>query len=105
MSGNEKKHTIAIHGGAGPVIGRDYSVVEEHLRGLTENCEARLTEGGNALDVVEYAVAELESSGMYVAGRGSAPNSAGYVELDASIMHGPTRAAGAVAAVRDVVSR
>jgi len=36
---------------------------------------------------------------MYVAGRGSAPNSAGYVELDASIMHGPSREAGAIAAL------
>ena len=104
MSSNEKTHTIALHGGAGAVVGRDYSDVEEHLRDLTENCEARLIAGGSALDVVEHAVAELESSGLYVAGRGSAPNTAGYVELDASIMHGPTRDAGAVAAVRDVVS-
>ncbi len=104
MSSNEKTHTIALHGGAGAVVGRDYSDVEEHLRDLTENCEARLVAGGSALDVVEHAVAELESSGLYVAGRGSAPNTAGYVELDASIMHGPTRDAGAVAAVRDVVS-
>lgn len=43
-------------------------------------------------------------SGLYVAGRGSAPNTAGYVELDASIMDGATRAAGAVAAIRDIVS-
>ena len=104
MSSNEKTHTIALHGGAGAVVGRDYSDVEEHLRDLTENCEARLIAGGSALDVVEHAVAELESSGLYVAGRGSASNTAGYVELDASIMHGPTRDAGAVAAVRDVVS-
>lgn len=41
---------------------------------------------------------------MYVAGRGSAPNSAGYVELDASIMDGSTRNAGAVASIRDVVN-
>ena len=61
-----------------------------------------LADGAGALDVVEFAVAELESCGLYVAGKGSAPNSAGYVELDASIMHGPSRAAGAVAAIVDV---
>ena len=41
---------------------------------------------------------------MYVAGRGSAPNTAGYVELDASIMDGKTRAAGAVAAITAVTN-
>jgi isoaspartyl peptidase/L-asparaginase-like protein (Ntn-hydrolase superfamily) len=71
---------------------------------LAAECGRRLEDGAKALDVVEYAVAELESSGMYVAGRGSAPNSAGYVELDASIMDGRTREAGAVAAVVTVVN-
>ena len=71
---------------------------------LAVECERKLASGIRALDVVEHAVAELESSGMYVAGRGSAPNSAGYVELDASIMDGRTRDAGAVAAVVSVVN-
>ena len=95
---------LALHGGAGSVAGRDYAVTEEHLRELAQNCESWLAEGRSALDVVDYAVTELEASGLYVAGRGSAPNSAGYVELDASIMDGHSRAAGAVAALRDFVS-
>jgi len=93
-----------LHGGAGPVAGRDYSVVEDHLRDLTEEGKARLEAGDAALDVVEYAVADMESSGLCVAGRGSAPNTAGYVELDASIMDGATRSAGAVAAIVGVVN-
>lgn len=63
-----------------------------------------LESGNAALDVVEFAVAEMESSGLYVAGRGSAANTAGYVELDASIMDGASRQAGAVAAVVGVVN-
>lgn len=92
---------FALHGGAGAVAGRDYTRTEKHLEGLATACRERLASGARALDVVEFAVAELESCGLYVAGRGSAPNSAGYVELDASIMDGETRDAGAVAALRD----
>jgi len=95
---------IALHGGAGPVPGRDYAVTEAHLKDLAESCESMLAGASSALDVVEFAVAELESCGLYVAGKGSAPNSAGFVELDASIMHGPSREAGAVAAVIDIVN-
>ena len=102
--GIEKQYAFALHGGAGAVAGRDYAVVEDHLRGLTEESQAKLEAGTSALDFVEYAVAEMESSGLYVAGRGSAPNTAGYVELDASIMDGATREAGAVAAVVGVVN-
>lgn len=98
-------HTaLALHGGAGAVAGRDYAATEKHLAQLAQDCGQRLTGGQSALDVVEHAVAELEASGLYVAGRGSAPNSAGYVELDASIMDGRSRKAGGVAALRDFVS-
>jgi isoaspartyl peptidase/L-asparaginase-like protein (Ntn-hydrolase superfamily) len=97
MSKPNNQYAFALHGGAGAVAGRNYESVEEHLLKLTQECEAMLLNGRSSLDVVEVAVSELESSGMYVAGRGSAPNTAGYVELDASIMHGPSREAGAVA--------
>ena len=99
MRQSNNQYALALHGGAGAVAGRNYDAVERHLRNLTKECAALLGNGGSALDIVEAAVTELERSGMYVAGRGSAPNTAGYVELDASIMHGPSREAGAVAAL------
>jgi len=101
---SNKNFAFALHGGAGARSGRDYSVAEFHMRELTENARDRLAAGGRALDVVEFAVAEMETSGLYVAGRGSAPNSAGHVEMDASIMDGPVSEAGAVASIQDVVN-
>ena len=95
---------FALHGGAGAVAGRDYRETEAHLAELAGACRERLAGNTPALDVVEFAVAEMESSGMYVAGKGSAPNTAGYVELDASIMDGASREAGAVAAIVGVVN-
>ena len=104
MSYKNAQFALALHGGAGAVAGRDYRETEEHLDELATDCRARLAAGGPALDVVEHAVAEMETSGLYVAGRGSAPNSAGHVELDASIMNGANREAGAVAVLQDFVN-
>src|SRR5438477_8490650 len=60
-----------------------------------------LRSGGSALDAVEAAVREVESNpDDHWVGVGGLPNLFGVVELDASIMDGRTRAAGAVAAVR-----
>ena len=104
MTRHKNNYAFALHGGAGAVAGRDYARTEVHLHELASTCRQQLSEGALALDVVTHAVAELESCGLYVAGRGSAPNSAGYVELDASIMDGKSRKAGAVAALRDFES-
>ncbi len=101
MPDKNSNWALVLHGGAGAVAGRDYAETEAHLEELASLCRERLAADGKALDVVEFAVAELESCGLYVAGRGSAPNSAGHVELDASIMDGATREAGAVAALQD----
>lgn len=99
-----RNHVIALHGGAGVNPGRDYAEVEAHLAALVRRCEAMLAGGASALDTVEHAVRDLEESGLYVAGRGSAPNDQGEVECDAAIMDGARMLAGGVCALSGVAS-
>ncbi len=62
---------------------------------------AVLRDGGSALDAVEAAVRVVEDNpDDHTVGYGGYPNVLGEVELDASIMEGATRRAGAVGAVR-----
>lgn len=91
---------LILHGGAGARRERDYSREVVHMREVVEAMKARLDAGASALDVAVEAVVMLEDSGLYVAGRGASPNLAGAYELDASIMNGATRRAGAVAALQ-----
>jgi L-asparaginase / beta-aspartyl-peptidase len=98
---------IVIHGGAGtiergsmtPEMERQYhATLEEALRAG----HAILDRGGNSLDAVVAAINVMEDSPLFNAGRGAVFTAEGTNELDASIMYGPTRAAGAVAGVTRV---
>lgn len=96
---------LVIHGGAGamrPVHGdEDHEErARQGLRSALEAGSAILSNGGSAVDAVETAVRVLEDDPCFNAGRGSTLNAQGIVELDAAIMDGEYRRAGAVAGVR-----
>ena len=62
-----------------------------------------LKKGGDTLDAVVATVTIVEDDpNDDSVGYGGLPNEEGEVELDASVMHGPTHRAGAVAAVRRI---
>jgi len=98
---------LAIHGGAG-VIERDKLDADfeaSYRRALADILAAGyeiLQRGGASLDAVELAVRLLEDNELFNAGRGSVLTASGTVEMDAAIMDGRNRKAGAVAAVRHV---
>lgn len=62
-----------------------------------------LKAGGDTLDAVVAGVNLVEEDpNDSSVGYGGLPNEEGVVELDASLMHGPTRRAGAVGALRNI---
>lgn len=95
---------LVIHGGAG--------VIERHLLSAEQEAAVRaaldhalrtgaaiLGSGGSALDAVEATARELEDDPHFNAGRGSVFTYQGTIEMDAAIMDGRNRDAGAVAGV------
>ena len=99
--------SLAIHGGAGTMAREamtraDQSEYEAGLAAALDAGVAILAAGGSALDAVEAAVVVLEDDPHFNAGRGSVFTYDGAIELDASIMDGRERAAGAVTGLTTV---
>ncbi len=98
---------LVIHGGAGVMPRGSISPEEEadYRAGLAAALEAGaavLSAGGLAVDAVQAAVVALENDPHFNAGHGAVLTCDGVAELDASIMDGRDRKAGAVAQVRTV---
>jgi isoaspartyl peptidase/L-asparaginase-like protein (Ntn-hydrolase superfamily) len=96
---------LLVHGGAGtPHDGKvdDETAVRDALRAALLAGYELLAGGGAAIDAVETAVRSLEDCPLFNAGRGSVLNAEGHVEMDAAVMEGVSREAGACAGVTGV---
>ena len=98
---------IVIHGGAGTITREEMTPEKEaeYRSALQRALEAGhevLQDGGSSLDAVTAALTVLEDSPLFNAGKGAVFTSEGTVELDASIMDGQTRNAGALTGVKHV---
>jgi beta-aspartyl-peptidase (threonine type) len=103
----QKPIALVIHAGAG-IMSRD-DVPAESREAIRADLDRALdaghkvlADGGTALDAVGAAIEVLEDSPWFNAGKGAVFNAEGGHELDASIMEGHTRRAGAVAGVYTV---
>ncbi len=100
----DSRWRLVIHGGSGRMErGRisesDEAEIRAALGRALDAGEAILASGGAALDAVEAAVKVLEDDPHFNAGRGSVFTYEGRIEMDAAIMDGRDRNAGAVSGV------
>jgi beta-aspartyl-peptidase (threonine type) len=97
---------ILIHTGAGNFtvesLGEREAPMREAMTAALSAGHAVLARGGPSLDAVEAALVILEDSPHFNAGKGAVFTHGGTNELDASIMDGRTRQAGAVAGLKHV---
>jgi beta-aspartyl-peptidase (threonine type) len=107
QAADKPRTALVIHGGAGVIERSALSAAEEReVRAALDRAldagNAVLAKGGSALDAVEAAIVVMEDAPQFNAGKGAVFNAEGKHELDASIMEGHTRRAGAVAGISTV---
>lgn len=108
---DEQPHAvaIAIHGGAGTILKSNMTDAQEtayreKLREAVTHGYQLLKQGVSGEQAVVEAIQILETSPLFNAGIGAVYTFDGEHELDASIMHGGTKNAGAVAGVKTIRS-
>lgn len=100
---------IAIHGGAGvieraAISAADDAAIRADLGKALDAGARILSSGGSSTDAVVAAVSVLEASPWFNAGVGAVFASDGTIELDAAMMEGDGRRAGAVTGVKSTLS-
>ncbi|WP_411840439.1 isoaspartyl peptidase/L-asparaginase family protein [Paracoccus sp. ME4] len=98
------RFSLAVHGGAGTILRHTMTddLQARYHAGLRRALQAGhdiLADGGAAMDAVTAAVCALEEEPLFNAGRGAVFTADGRQEMDAAVMDGATRKAGAVAGI------
>lgn len=110
LSPQEKAdYAIVIHGGAGTIKRENMTPEREaEYRAIMNRAldvgEEILKNGGTSLEAVEKTIMIMEDSPLFNAGKGAVFTHEGRNELDASVMNGADRNAGAVGGVTIVKS-
>jgi beta-aspartyl-peptidase (threonine type) len=107
MPDSDSFYALVIHGGAGVIERESLNSAEEQaihsdLERALRAGESVLASDGSALDAAQAAVVVLEESPRFNAGKGAVYAADGRHELDAALMDGHGRRAGAVAGVSTV---
>lgn len=103
----EPRWSFAIHGGAGTIARENMSPEQDaaYRAALQKALDAGseiLKSGGSAMDAVVAAITLMEDDPKFNAGRGAVFTWEGENELDAAIMVGKDRSAGAVTGVKSI---
>lgn len=103
----QKKYVLVIHGGAGTILKSSMTNEKENAykEKLTEALKAGYAEiqkGNSSLDAVAASIIVMENSPLFNAGKGAVFTNEGKNEMDASIMVGKDKSAGAIAGVHTI---
>ncbi|MFS1703127.1 isoaspartyl peptidase/L-asparaginase family protein [Alteromonas sp. AMM-1] len=109
LSAWSQEVAIVIHGGAGTILQASMTPEREAeyvaaLQAAVQMGYGLLKSGAKGEEAVVAAIQVMETSPLFNAGIGAVYNFEGQHELDASIMHGGTLNAGAVAGVKTIRS-
>ncbi len=108
MTTLSRRYGIVVHGGSGIRKSFEDQILASMKRQMRQAVEEGMLvltrDNGGALDAVETAVASMETSEAFNAGRGSCLTIAKTIEMDAGVMDGRNIKCGAVGAIRGLAN-
>lgn len=104
---SQKKYVLVIHGGAGTITKESMTPEKEkaYTEKLSEALKAGFSEiqkGNSSVEAVAASIVILENSPLFNAGKGAVFTADGKNEMDAAIMFGKNKSAGAIAGVHTI---